>query len=525
MLGFHQIKNVVARVVNTLENENLPFINYLLLFFFSIIIRDFLESYSQTYNYFNLTSENFISDFIHYSLCFSTIALLLILIFYLATHCSINKIARVVLPCFILLLIAPSVDLLLTKGKGSLIYYITPDAHINMLYTYLTMGGGFGGVTSGIQFELIIALIGCFTYFRIKNLSIVASFFYSVLCYTAIFLVALSPIFINAILSLCHFNYEYSAILMIHYFLILVFFLGILVFYIADKKLFIALIQDLRLLRILHYELMLLLGVSLALTRDMLSISSQLFYKDDLVINIFLCMISIFFAGIFSIITNNIADFNIDKISNKNRPLIKGIVDPKIYERIAYICLVLSLLYAAVVEGKAFFLISVTIASYYMYSMPPFRFKRVTVISKLAISLNSIALIILGFILTQKNVVSFPHELFWIFFIGYTIALNFIDLKDIEGDKAGNILTLPILLSETSAKIIIGFGFLLTYASFFFILRNVFFLFILMVFANLQFYFINKKNYQEIYILVTYIISIMFVIACLLCNKILLLNH
>src|SRR5207253_1989736 len=110
----------------------------------------------------------------------------------------------------------------------------------------------------------------------------------------------------------------------------------------------------------------------------------------------------------FSIVTNNIADQEIDRISNQARPLISGMISLHVYNCIGYASLFIALIYAAAAGASALFLISLMIVSYYIYSMPPIRFKRVLIISKLAISVNSLAMILLGYILLGGKLQFFP---------------------------------------------------------------------------------------------------------------------
>jgi 4-hydroxybenzoate polyprenyltransferase len=44
--------------------------------------------------------------------------------------------------------------------------------------------------------------------------------------------------------------------------------------------------------------------------------------------------VSLIFAVVFAVANNNIYDIEIDKISNKDRPLIEGKVDINIYKKI-----------------------------------------------------------------------------------------------------------------------------------------------------------------------------------------------
>src|SRR5205085_9038295 len=99
----------------------------------------------------------------------------------------------------------------------------------------------------------------------------------------------------------------------------------------------------------------------------------------------------------------------------------------------------------------------------YIYSMPPIRFKRVLLFSKLIIAINSLAMILLGYRLLNGDILFFPAVIIPLLLIGFTLTANVIDIKDYEGDKIGGIITLPGLLGLYWSKLIIGMAFLVTY--------------------------------------------------------------
>src|SRR5690242_12019515 len=144
---FDTVKKVPNNIISAFENEAIPLLSYWITFFFILELRFFIESYSTTANYFNESKLYFLFDMIHYNLSFITLALVFITLFHYATKLSITATARVVLPSFMLLLLAPLIDLLATKGNGVDIYYMGPWADINIVLTYLTYFnlGGFEG--------------------------------------------------------------------------------------------------------------------------------------------------------------------------------------------------------------------------------------------------------------------------------------------------------------------------------------------------------------------------------------------
>jgi 4-hydroxybenzoate polyprenyltransferase len=232
-------------------------------------------------------------------------------------------------------------------------------------------------------------------------------------------------------------------------------------------------------------------------------------------INIFYFLfvgVSIVLAGIFVIIINNFADINIDKISNKNRPLITKEIDEKSYLRLSIILLIMSLAYAAIVSLSTVLVIVIIIINYWIYSMKPLRLKRFLIVSKLVISGNSLALVLLGYHIIERSLSGFPlNVVIWII-VFFTLAINFIDIKDYEGDKKEGIKTLPVAIGLKNSKRLIGVFFIIAYLSVYLIIREIYLVFLFLIMGILQYYLINKKDYDERYVFIVYLASVILFI-------------
>lgn len=514
-----RMKQWPRNIIQALETNSIPLQNYVLSFFFIIVIRHFLECFAVPFNYLNLSSAVFGRDIMHFGLSYVLLAMLLSLLFYYATNTSMEKIVKVIMPAFTILWLMPCLNLLFSHGEGENILYLLPGYDINLLYSYSTFFGGFFGVTTGLKIEIALGLVGCFCYFQAKLNNVLHSVIYTWVSYTLIFCWGATPFFLKWLLTALGYHYYFSGELMLNFYLVTVMIFAVPLLYLANKKIFMSLLRDGRALRVLHYELMVLLGVAIALSRTTTDITDQFHFSSN-AINIILTLIAVYFSCLFSIVMNNIADVKIDVISNQDRPLIKNEIKLSTYQSLGMIFMVVSLFYADMVNSQVFLLVAVTMGSYYLYSMPPLRLKRVTLFSKLVISLNSIALVMLGFILIKDGMYNFPNSLFAIFFIGFTLAANFIDLKDVKGDKAAHIATLPVVLGVKQTKFIIGVGFWLTYMAFYALLQNRYMLPVLFVAGGMQFYLINKKQYNEKPVLLFHLLSVIFLIGYFLALKI-----
>jgi len=492
-------------IISYFEESTVSPINIVFTFCFAILLRNFIEVFSDN----EIISLLYVA---HYSLFYLALALSIILLFRFSLKIEIIKIIKVVFPAFIFLVMAPLLDMLLSPGNSYDMSYLLPGIHDNILLRFFTFFGEFSniGITPGMKIEIFTILLMAGIYFYSKTLKILKSIFYTFLLYIIIFSFVAMPFLIKSILFTNLVPHENFETLIIDFYLLLIFVFGIISAYYINKDYFLILLRDMRFFRLLHYELMFILGIAISLSHYELS-----FLASDL-FSYILASISVSFAWIFSIMSNNIADYKIDAISNRERPLFNNIIDHKKYENISWVFLILSLVYAYAVDDKVFFLISIFIGSYYIYSMPPLRIKRMPLLSKAFIALNSLIILILGFsITTGAPILIFKYSFMPIFLIGFTFILNFIDIKDYEGDKSEGVLTLPVILGLKRSKIIIGIFFILSYFTVYFITKQISFVIPLLLLGLIQFYFINKKHYNEKYIFIVHSISIIIFLVYL----------
>jgi 4-hydroxybenzoate polyprenyltransferase len=517
---FNTVLAIPRKIISELEEATYSF-NYILISFISIlVIRSFIESFTQeNINYLNYSPLILLNNILHFYFAFISGAMSLTLLFYVATRVEIKKIMRVVLPFYALVLIGPVIDLIASHGYGSNMLYLDDlnkmPSH-NLALSFLLFFGQDQSMTLGMRVETILACLASLSYFIIKGRSVFISICYSILVYALIFVYCAATMIIHYLLMKLGYEYHYSSLLMLRFYLILISITAIPLLYFSNKQYFIEIVKDMRWLRLSHYIMMLIFGCALAIVGTQNTFYQILFEDNqEYSLNLYFCIISIISAGIFSIITNNIADQQIDRVCNQARPLITTSIPLQAYNKIAYCALATSLIYAAAVGVKELFLMSVVVASYFIYSMPPVRFKRVLIFSKLIISLNSLVIILLGYILLQSDIKFFPNHIIPIFLIGFTLAANFIDIKDYEGDKVGGIITLPGLLGLRKAKILIGSAFFLTYISFA-LLPGAIHGWVLMVMGGLmQFYLVNKKLYDEKAVFLMNLISMAALIVVL----------
>lgn len=479
------------KVINSLEESTTPLKYTFLSFIFIITLRYFLELYSDN-------SELSLLRYTHYALAYSALAGGLIILFCHGSKTSIEKTIRIILPSFLILLLPPTIDLMMSSGEGYNMAYMLPNIHSDLWQRYILFFGAFSnkGVTPGIQIEIALVVMGSFIYFSIKRNSLVIALLFSWLTYTLIFLYGAMPFLLEFIQLSLGYTYNYSDENMRDLFLVLLLVLGFWIYLLHSKSYSISLLKDMRYLRIAHFLLILLLGMVLA--PEGINFDQNNFFQPILVCS------AIIFAAIFSLITNNIEDIEIDKISNRERPTITGAIPIEHYSQIGWGCFGLSLLYASAVSIEILLLITLCIGNYFIYSIPPYRLKRVPLFSKLIIAFNTLACFLMGYLLSGGSF-NLPLNTVALSMLALTATINFIDIKDYEGDKAAGIMTLPTLLGLKWSKRVIGAFFLLAYSLSYFVIDEDIFIIPSIITGIVLYLLINRKAYDERPIFIIYL--------------------
>jgi 4-hydroxybenzoate polyprenyltransferase len=223
-----------------------------------------------------------------------------------------------------------------------------------------------------------------------------------------------------------------------------------------------AILGDLRLPRILYFVLLAALGMAFWVNGHGIPPWPQARWLA-LALDGAVLGLSLAYAAIFAIVTNNLEDQDADRISNPTRPLVSGRVAPRPYLWAGIACLAaaLALSFAARLEiGCGILAIS---AGYWAYSCRPLRLKRVPFVGKFVIGLNSWFAALVGWCMIGGQLLAFPPVATLLLLVPMALAANFIDLKDVEGDRAQGVRTLPVLLGRARARHVIAIGTVLTY--------------------------------------------------------------
>ncbi|MDD9942196.1 MAG: UbiA family prenyltransferase, partial [Myxococcales bacterium] len=490
------LDRLTASVVSALESERTTLASSIVTFLCVTLVRTGLEQFSDVLSLSVVVLA-------HYTLCYVCLASCIVLVFHFISKVEIVKVVKVVLPSFVVLVIVPLVDALTPGSGASNLSYFGPGTH-DPVAEFLAFGTaqGVDGATLGVRIEISAMMVCSFLYGRYKGIGPTRSVLLVLSLYVTVFVHGLLPFFMQRSTQALGLIYLYTDRLAAYYYLLVIPFTLSWIFFLASKRYFVAILRDLRYLRLAHFLLMFAIGLAFGFKGNDGVVTILRVFEVSMV------PFALVLAAIFAIVSNNIQDKRIDALSNPGRPLVAGVVDEMSYARVGWGCLAGALFYAAMSGFPAFFTILFVSATYYLYSAPPVRFKRVLILSKAIIAGNSLAFMMLGWVLAGGRLSDFPGPVTAYIMLGFTLALNFIDLKDEEGDRHAGIQTLPFRVGRATAQKFVGAAFFLVYMAALVAFDSMLWLAPLTFAAGLQALLINRRRYRETPVFGVYLTSV-----------------
>ncbi len=495
--------DLFGKFINFIENQSLTFSGWVISFFTLLGLNLFFQFI--TYGFKNITFEYFIGEVIqpYYFILYLAVVIFL----YLVIKCqkskiksqkslNINKylqyknvemlnILKFVLWGFWSIIFWPIIDKLILKDKFHLSFYLY-DSVGGILNSLITFFGPIipVGILYGTRIEtiFIILITGFYIYYKTKSflrvfvgvIGVYVIFYISVaLPSVLVFVVTMFGgdsimevtnldivKFFNT--PLRYFGFEERGFIVTFFYKISLFynliFVVLLIWlqWLWDKNILKALIKNIRIPQMIFNWGLLMVGILVGLFYFSENLTIDIF-SGLILINLFL---SVLFIWLFSVIVNDIEDFEVDKISNKNRPLVRGLISKKIYLNYGLIFLFLAGLFSLVIGGKIFMLGVLYVFITLVYSKKPFKLKRIPWVAGIISSLASLLIFLMGYFLIAgwQGGENFPWGIVLFLFGSYALILPIKDLKDIESDKQNGIWTVANLLGEKWARIYFGVG-------------------------------------------------------------------
>ena len=518
MISIQKIQEKIQTFIISQENSKVPLIYYFLTFLFIVTLRNVFDTVTDTtisletkfsIGLSKIEAINLISNTFWYI----GLALVILIIAHFAVNEKIEKIAKLILPGFIVLLTVSLFDIILSLGSGFNQMYMLPGIHEDIVQRWITFSIPYQsyGVTPGMKIEGFIVITAFFEYVYQKKKAIIRGIAYSFLVYTSVFYWGCIPFAIKYLVEFFNIEYDLTSNLIFNFVLLLLLILGPITYYLYNKQFLIRIIKDMDPLRIAHYIFLFFIGIAIGLY----TITNEFILTSENLFQWIFAPAAILFAGIFALVINGLADKKIDEISNPNRSLIDGTISISHFKQIGIISFILACLYSAAVDYVTFFIILLVMGNYFIYSAPPLRLKRIPIFSKFFISLNSLILLILGYyyIVGDTNV---HYRVVLAFIVGFTILINFIDLKDYKGDLHEGIKTIPTLIGLKKSKLLFGFFFLFGYIVFAISFENIYLICIMVILGIIQFFLTNRPIYKEKYVFGVYVLTLIIVLFFIL---------
>lgn len=501
-------------------------------------IRAFVENYSSP-----SPSQFFFSWrdlYLQFPLYYISIFLSFGLLLYFFTKKALAQIINFEIKIFLIALLPPIIDLLLTSGKGSQISYLLIEPKDFFSTFFKTMNPlGYEGITAGIHIAayLILAAFSIFVFKSTQN--IFKSITTALVGYIILFSYAILP----SIIALPQFLIDKSASIPQSYiktineswlittgektnpsflfqlqpinfieqytnepttqiFFLFIFLQLIAYLFIFNKKFLNEIKRNLRLERILYWFIIACIGIIIGIKNF-----SEINFSNTINIITLLIFLTLIMLNIWlAVCVNDQEDIEIDKISNPDRPLVKKTVSLEEWHYFQIILLTLIAFGTAIMNHAVAFLLITAQTSYYIYSAKPLRLKHHFLTSSILIGISSVVISMAGFFLVSpdQHLKAFPIKAVFIIGITYALISNFKDIKDFFGDKHEGIQTMPVVFGLRNSKIIIATLFAIVIISVPIIMKIYAMLLPSVIISIFLYYLFIKKEYQEKYIFLTF---------------------
>ncbi|OGI25618.1 MAG: hypothetical protein A3J76_06100 [Candidatus Moranbacteria bacterium RBG_13_45_13] len=419
---------------------------------------------------------------------FSYLIVLIFLVFWLKE--DLKKVANVLLWGYLLVIFPPIIDKLWC-GQNFCWSFYAFDSLKGLGIRFSTFFGNNAsiGITYGVRVEVALAIIFVIIYAYIKQKKAIKALLAGLMTYVTLFVLGsfpswlaylyflpkknifavenfdiaglfLTPAALFSIMETDFVNALNVKMNLIYAFLLVP--LVIFFFWIHFGAKFWPVARNIRWVQIMIHAGLIFTGAGLG----------AFYFPTNLSINIFSLialanlMLATIFAWLASVFLNDREDLAIDKMTNKQRPLATGVLAEEDYRQLFWVYFIFSLVLSITV-GVKFFLIVLTYQIIgWIYSAWPFRLKRFPVLASFLSALALALLFSVGFMLLAdgQNIGKLPQQVFWLLIIAFLVSLPIKDLKDIEGDRANEVWTIPVLLGETWARFAIGLGIFISYS-------------------------------------------------------------
>ncbi len=478
----------IRRVVQWIEEIEAPLFGWFAGLTGIMFVRFFIENISSPTPSFPAVFDA--PTLLHYFLFFWGAFVSLALVLYLFIP-DIKRVSKFLALGFPIIWLAPILDLLYSHGNGYRITYVFTGDPGGFLQAFLNVGRGgsiFGGLSPGLRVEILAIAIGMFLYVWLKTNKFSRAIGAGLLGYVTLFLWMVLPGLValaasgqtsssasvfsnlatafsrsrllgNFIRPTANVSYTYATELIFNLGMSVIIYLIDIVlafvwFVLWNYKKVIAFAKSVRPARMGYYFGMIVIGALGALRTENLPVAFGWFDGALIVVLLF----AYFFAFMFAISVNDVADEKVDRVNRAERSLFGGTLGREDISGANFLFFLLMAVGGFLCGYWVLFALLVFTAVYYVYSAPPLRLKRVPIISTFLLSFATLTTLFGGFFFADANklVADMPIRVIAMIIVCLTLALNFKDIKDVAGDRAENIWTLPVIFGEKNGRRIVG---------------------------------------------------------------------
>lgn len=456
---------VFQNINDKLESSKTSFWLYFATAITIVLLRVSLESLIK-----RSIGENIIGfrdHFVYLPIFYMDILLLISIVASKIAKIDLIRVFKVFIPFFTVVLISPLINIMLSEKAGTSIAYLYVDRipYSNFFDFFISFIAFMPLRMYSIGVDIFLVLIGIlsFIYMYRKTERILKSVLYVFIIFGIIYFFSLFNVlkyFVNSLFT----RYDLFSNTTLNngvVFILLFFGLLLIIFKRFNTRGFKSFLKKLRWTRIAHYTLLFFFGFYLGLDADLMNLG-----RINL-IDVLALVFSIFFAWVCAATINDIEDIKVDAINEPDRPLVTN--DLSINEALIISILggLLSLASAYIV-GYPFALVMLYFIGLSMiYSCPPLKLKRFPIVNQGVIGFASLLTFMQGYILacerTEPWFRNVPFRLMLGAFIIFTLASSIKDIKDREGDKKWNIITIPVIFGPKFSKYVIAFLLLISY--------------------------------------------------------------
>jgi 4-hydroxybenzoate polyprenyltransferase len=478
----------IRRLAGSFERSPVPLPYFFLTFFFWVSLRNVLEGY--VYHEEITAPKN-----AHFSLSYLALVLTLSLVVAPFARKAPVQVLRLMLPAFVLVLLAPTLDAVAFRHLGVQITYLQDLEPAELFIRYLTYFGPLEkfGITPGMRIEMGVVLLLCFFYIHAVAGSWMRALAGAFCCYTLLFCYCSIAALLGYVAGAAGLELALGNHLYFKAYTLIIALDALLIGAWSAPRTFRPIARDSRFLRALHFLLLFLLGLGFAEPPQRLELQH--------VLSVSIGLLGVWLVWIYAVMVNNLHDVEIDRINDPGRPLVTGAVDPERYRRISWWVLGAALAAAWAASYSTLWFVSIFGLTYFVYSAPPLRLKVRCAVSKTVIGINSAAAFLAGFVLWEGKMLDVPLWPLLVILVGFSLGAHVIDLKDVEGDRQAGIKNLATLLGKQRAQGLLATAIMLAHLAGFWMLRSTWLGWVFAVGGLAQFFIISGKRYRDSYMM------------------------